>query len=85
MAGRTLTDWITYKLAQQLLGGISYLAFSRLIEDGRLSVCRVPGTLPRVRRSEVEELAASFIQPARTPVGDARVDEQPSGRAQVGD
>jgi hypothetical protein len=84
MAGRTPSDWINYRLAREILGGISYLAFSRLIQDGRLSVRQIPGTLPRVRRAEVEELAASFIRPARQPIGDTRADEQPSGQGTGG-
>ena len=70
MAGRTASDWITYRAAQQILGDISYPAFARLVRDGRFTVRQVPGTLPKVRRSEVEALAAATIRPARSPIGD---------------
>lgn len=48
--------WISFREGRAILA-IGYTAFQSLVNSGRLTVRRVPGSTPRVLRSEVEDLA----------------------------
>jgi hypothetical protein len=68
----TTSDWISYRQAQKTLA-LSYEGVLRLINAGCLSVRELPGAHPRVRRSEVEALAARYTKVARPEVETSRV------------
>ncbi len=59
-------EWISQATAATLLD-VSVPVVRSLIDRGLISVRRIPGCQPRVRRSEVLELAMAHIRPAVSP------------------
>jgi hypothetical protein len=56
-------EWITFGEGRRILA-IGKTAFDALVESGRLTVRRVPGSIPRVLKPEVEAIAEACTAPA---------------------
>jgi excisionase family DNA binding protein len=58
------SDWISLSRARELTG-VGPMTLKRLIDEGLISVRKLPGGRPRLRRSDVETLLATHTQNAR--------------------